>query len=508
MQAALEEAESLRSDAPLPPYAEEAYADALLYLRRPREAFEAYGRVLAVTPKDVDSRYGQFYAAVELEDFDAAYAIIDALVKDEPVWRRYREDPTRYPNADLTYAEVTAAQARFYGNQLGEAWARITGITDPAPANSTGRLALYQIANARGWPRRATAEGEIAASLDPRAVGSKIALVEVALANYRFADAQQLLADLVALYPENTAVQRLARDVDAAQRWLVELEVKPSDSEGGGANASGRSLTTLGKVTSPPIADNWRLYAQHDYANAHPPEGFVERSRVSAGVEWRTPYLTATLYPSQSSGSLAKAGGGGTLDWIATDEIRLALAGEIYSWDTPLRALLHGITSDEVSTKATYRWHESRSVAASFAYQPFTDGNQRFSGGVSYKERLINIPHFDLTANAEAYASSNSRRNAPYYNPRNDLSVTGGLLAEHVLWRSYENSLVQALKVDGGLYSEAGFRDNWIATINYEHRWRFDPLTEFHYGVLLSRRVYDGSVEKSVTLVVGLTQRF
>jgi len=35
-----------------------------------------------------------------------------------------------------------------------------------------------------------------------------------------------------------------------------------------------------------------------------------------------------------------------------------------------------------------------------------------------------------------------------------------------------------------------------------------DPLTEFRYGVLLSRRVYDGSVEKSVTLVVGLTQRF
>ena len=36
----------------------------------------------------------------------------------------------------------------------------------------------------------------------------------------------------------------------------------------------------------------------------------------------------------------------------------------------------------------------------------------------------------------------------------------------------------------------------------------FHPLTEFRYGVLLSRRVYDGSVEKSVTLVVGLTQRF
>jgi biofilm PGA synthesis protein PgaA len=300
----------------------------------------------------------------------------------------------------------------------------------------------------------------------------------------------------------------LAQELDAQLRWLVELEAKPADSKGGGANASGRSLTTQAKVTTPPIDDNWRLFALHDYANAHPPEGYVERSRVSAGVEWRTPDLTATLFPSQSSGSLSKAGAGATLDWIATDQIRLHLAGELYSWNTPLRAELHGTTSNEISAKATYRWDESRSVSTSFSYQPFSDGNQRLSGGGIYTERLINVPRFDLTGNVEVYASSNSLRNASYYNPSHDFTAVGGLLAEHVLWRSYGTSLVQALKVDGGLYSEAGFRDNWIATINYEHRWRFDSLTAFHYGVELSRRVYDGSVEKSVTLVLGVTRRF
>jgi biofilm PGA synthesis protein PgaA len=508
MQEALAEAEALRAEASLPQYAEEAYADALLYLRRPEDARAAYERVLAQSPKDVNARYGVFYSAVELEDFDLAYATIDSMGADEPIWRGYQEDPTRYPNSERASAEVTAAQGRFYGNQLGDAWARITGIADAAPAYSSARLALYQIANARGWPRRATAEGEIAASLDPRGVGSKIALIEVAMLNYRFSDAQRMMTELLALYPENTAVQRLARELDAKQRWLFEVEAKPEDSEGGGANASGKSITTQAKLTSPPIDDNWRLFVLSDYANAHPPEGYVDRSRVSAGVEWRTPEVTATLFPSQSTGTLSKAGGGATVDWLLTDEIRLAFAGELYSWDTPLRAELNGITSDEVSAKANYRWHESRSVSAGFSYQPFTDGNQRLSGGLSYKERLINIPHFDLTGAVEAYASSNTRHNAPYYNPRNDLSATGSLLAEHVLWRSYEDSLVQALKVEGGLYSEAGFHDSWIGTINYEHRWRFDPLTEFHYGVQLARRVYDGSVEKSVTLVVGVTQRF
>ena len=143
------------TDAPLPQYAEEAYADALLYMRQPEDALEAYKRVLAASPKSVQARYGQFYSAVELEDFTTAYATIDSMVADEPIWRGYQDDPGRYPNSERASAEVTAAQARFYGNQLGDAWERISGVADAAPANSSARLALYQIANARGWPRRA-----------------------------------------------------------------------------------------------------------------------------------------------------------------------------------------------------------------------------------------------------------------------------------------------------------------------------------------------------------------
>ncbi|MGZ5904364.1 MAG: poly-beta-1,6 N-acetyl-D-glucosamine export porin PgaA, partial [Reyranella sp.] len=507
MQEAADEGEALSAEGPLPQYVEEAYADALLYLQRPAAAREAYERVLAQSPKDVKARYGKFYASVELEDFATAYATIDALVDDEPIWRSYKDDASRYNNPERAYAQVTAAQARFYGNQLGEAWERITKFTDAAPADHNGRLALYQIANARGWPQRAEAEAQIAASLAPDDVGSKIALIEVAMANYRFVEAQHMMNDLLALYPQDQAVRRLARELDARRRWLFEAEARPSNSDGGGANASGQALIMQGRLTTPPIADNWRLFATADYENAHPPEGFAERARVGAGVELRIPDLTATLYPTQSWGTLPRPGGVATVDWLVTDQIRLSFAGELYSWDTPLRAMLFGITADEYAAKATYRWHESRSLSGSFAYLPFTDGNQRFTGGINFKQRLINLPGFDLTGLAEGYASSNNQPNAPYYNPTRDLALTGGLLAEHLLWRRYDNSLVQALTVDAGLYSEYGFPDNWIGTVNYEHRWRFDPLTEFHYGVMLTRRVYDGSVENTLMFIVGLRQR-
>lgn len=507
MQEVVAEGEALSADGPLTQLAEQAYGDGLLYMQRPKAAREAYERVLAQSPKDVNARYGKFYAAVEMEDFTTAYATIDALVDDEPTWRTYKSDPTRYDNPEKAYAEITAALARLYGNQLADAWARITKFTDAAPANPDGRIALYRIADARDWPYRATEEAQIAASLAPNDLRTKIALIEVAMKSYRFAEAQRMMDELLALYPEDQAVQRLAGELNARQRWLFEAEAKPSISEGGGANASGDALIIEGRLTTPPIADNFRLFALGGYMNAHPPEGFAERARAGVGVEYRIPYLTATIYPTQSWGTLPRTGGGATLDWLVTDQIRLSFSGELYSWDTPLRALLFGITADEYAARATYRWDEQRSVSASFAYMPFTDGNQRFAGGLTFKQRLIDIPHFDLTGILQGYASSNNQPNAPYYNPARDLAVTGGFQAEHILWRRYDNSLVQALTVDAGLYSEYGYSDNWIGTINYEHRWRFDPLTEFRYGVVLGRRVYDGSVENTLTFIVGLRQR-
>jgi biofilm PGA synthesis protein PgaA len=374
MEEAVQEGRALRSDGPLPPYADEAYADALLYLRQPEEAQAAYRRILAANPKDVagdtriKARYGLFYSAVELEDFDTAYATIDALVRDEPIWRTYRDDRSRYANPDRAYAEVTAASARYYGNQLADAWARITRIADAAPANKWARLTLYQWpapAAGRGEPRW---RGEIAASLDPGSAASKIALAEIAIANYRFAAARRMVGGLLAQYPEDRHVQALARSLDADLRWVLESEAKPSISQGGGANAAGPALTMQTRLTTPPIADNWRLFAVTDLRQRHPPEGFVDRTRLSAGVEWRIPYLTATLYPSQSWGTLTKAGGGATLDWSATDHIRLAFAGELYTWETPLRAVLNGITADQYAIKATYRWDESRSLVGRFAY--------------------------------------------------------------------------------------------------------------------------------------------
>jgi biofilm PGA synthesis protein PgaA len=508
MREAAQEAEALRAEAPLPAYVDEAYGDALLYLHRPEEANAAYERVLAVDPKNDQARYGQFYASVETGDFVTAYRAIDILLQNEPLWRTFVGDPTRYPNPEHMTAEIAAAKGRLYADQLGDAWDRISLLRDAAPANEDVRATTSEIAGARGWPRLQDEEADIAASLSPDDVDAKVAQAEASIANHRYDQAERRVRELMALYPENLAVQRVARELDAEHRWLLELEAKPSWNSGGGVNAPGQEFESSTRLTTPLIADHWKLFGYYDYSFANPIEGFVWRDLAGAGIDWQLEHLRATLYGNDSWGTLQRGGGGITVNWAATDQILLGTKAELFSTDTPLRALFYGITSDEYEVTATYRWHESSNLALTAAFQPFTDGNQRLIGSASFKQKLFEQPRFTITGLVDLGVSSNSRgEQTPYYNPLSDLSATGGVLLEHVLWRRSDYSLTQALQVEGGLYAEQGFNNDWLGVASYEHRWSLAPLTEFHYGIEVSRRVYDGQEVRELAFTLGLRQR-
>ena len=64
------------------------------------------------------------------------------------------------------------------------------------------------------------------------------------------------------------------------------------------------------------------------------------------------------------------------------------------------------------------------------------------------------------------------------------------------------------MTINAGLYDEAHFSPNFIATVHYEHRWRFDPFMELRYGLQLQRKVYDGSVENTAMLTLGMLWKF
>lgn len=492
----------------LPPYAERARADALLYLRRPEEAAESYRRVIAGNPDDRDARYGLFYAQAEAEDFDDAYQTIDDLVQREPATTAFTDDRSPRMNSDHWDAAIAAGLARLYGDQLGEAEEHLAPMAAAAPAAPAVRLANAEVSNARGHPRAAEEEAKIAQSLDPLDPAAEKFLADLDIQRFRFKEARTRIRKLQALYPEDVQVRHLAEQLEADTGWLFELEASPSWSRGGGGNKSGDELMINGRLWSPPIDDRWRLFVLDDYTYGHPEEGFVERNRGGAGMELRLEDVRLTAYGTYSTGELEDPGGGFTLDWAIDDYFSVALAGEIFTIETPLRALIADTKANQVSARATYRWHESREVSLFGGYLDFDDGNEQAQAGLDLQQRLADIPHFDLTGRAGVFASTNSRQDVAYYAPERDLTATAGLLAEHVLWRDYEASLVQAFTVDAGIYAQEGFGTDWVGSIGYEHRWGFRPRTEFRYGVVVARNVFDGDPEESLAVTFGLQQKF
>jgi hypothetical protein len=62
--------------------------------------------------------------------------------------------------------------------------------------------------------------------------------------------------------------------------------------------------------------------------------------------------------------------------------------------------------------------------------------------------------------------------------------------------------------VDAGIYAQEGFGTDWVGSIGYEQRWAFQPRTEFRYGVVLARNVFDGDPEESLAVTFGLQRKF
>jgi biofilm PGA synthesis protein PgaA len=502
------EAEELQRDAALPPYALQAEADARLHLRQPDRALQLYESLLETEPDDIQAAYGRIFALIETERLAEAIRSADSVAASRPRFIGFAGGPATTPDPEALYAAQLAAEVRLWSNLEAEGHAGLRALAEAAPANPSLRVAMSGAHGARGWPRAAEAEAEIAASLDPDGLSPQIALADTALVRRRYPRAGQRIEALLRLAPENVRVARLAKEHHAATGWQLEADGSLSFGDGGGDNRLGDGHVLMGRLSSPIVAQNLRLFAEAENSRATPVEGTAERTRLAAGLAVEGVDMVARAHVAANLGALDRAGAGLSIDWWADDRWSFALEGELFSRQTPLRALLAGIRADAVTAAARFRRDERFEVAARVGWLGFSDGNDRWWGGVSAAQRLVSAPHFDLSGRADLWFSSNSAPGGPYFAPERDLSATLGLGAQHVAWRRYERAFVHALDVDAGLYQQRGFESDWIATARYEHRWRFDPWREVITGVTVSRRVYDGEPERTLALHAGLRQRF
>lgn len=507
--------EALRRDGiPVPDYALAHVSAAYLNRRQPEKALELYQRVLQggaqqTSPEThVDNQIGLFYSLVEVEEHEKARKVMEQAVDEQPIWLKVKGSPQRVGNPLRLDAEHTEALGYLYADDTEEAQTRLETMVTHAPNNAALRTSLAAVYRAREQPRRASEELKLAETMAPRAITVIAEQAHAAMDLGQWEQAEILLNDAHARLPEHTLSQNIMR------RWKTHNKAELQVSAQGGlisdTPVAGQNDLTLESVLySAPIRHNWRPFAGVGYAHGEFEEGTTDFRWMRAGVQWYGKGLTAELEGSaQRYGYDTKTGVRAMAYYDLNDHWQVGSAVAFRSTDTPVRALHHNVTSNSLTAFTRWRANERREWSLSTTAARFSDSNKRFSMYLSGRERLYTTPKIKADAELAVYASRNTRRDAPYFNPRADVEVLPAIKFTHLLHRRYERALEHSLTLGAGVYAQRGYGAGAVATAAYGVHYHHS--NDFDVGATIAgtTRPYDGQRERELRFMINMNIRF
>ncbi len=492
----------------LPFYVLSAVGDAYLYLDYPESARDLYLQALQKQPGDFDTEMNLFYAYVDLDDFPAAFEIVDRLNQAEKPWLHTAgiRAPTRNPHKVQT--ESAAAMARAYADMLDPAQRRIEALHGEAPYNLELRQDLASIYEYRGWPRRARKAYRLGMAQPEEIVrlGLEAGYARTQFALNEFQPFEQTMFSLVARYPREKTVQRLQYDWQVHN--LRQLIVEAGFAKSPNAGQSNRDINLSATLFSSPVRYNTRFFTGFYLAQARFAEGTETYRRYGVGLEYRVRDLEAVAEATYNQDGVSKPGFRLEGTWFVNDQWSIATELEKFSRETPLRALKHGIDANSLVMRVRYRVSDEQHFSLGYQGMDFSDGNLRQALSADWFQRLYTAPAYKLNSILEFYGSKNSENNTPYFNPQMDFSAS--LTLENIWrqWRRYSCSLHHRLALTLGDYWQQDYGTGVTGSILYEQRWNAHDRLEFLYGGSLGHRIYDGDSENYYALHMRLDWRF
>ncbi|HET6515372.1 MAG TPA: hypothetical protein VFG09_09465 [Thermodesulfovibrionales bacterium] len=154
------------------------------------------------------------------------------------------------------------------------------------------------------------------------------------------------------------------------------------------------------------------------------------------------------------------------------------LSYDSFTTDVPLRARVFGIESDKLEADIVYRESEWRSYGLFLTDMNFSDGNTRLGAMIDYQQGLLVKRDWKVRMSLDLGYSHNSRRNASYFNPSHDVTLSITPMVEQTIRRMYGRSFVHRLFFGMGVYDEAGFKTKPIASLRYQQEYE---LSDVHH---------------------------
>lgn len=500
----VQEAELLQAGGqPLPGYTDVWVATSLLAQRRPEESYQIFSR----NPKNI-IQPDMFYAAIESDNLPAAKRIVDRMIAITPYQVHDYGSTIKTPNDQWLINQLQLAEYLALSGDLAGAQKKTEQMTRTAPGNQEVRINYATVLAARGLPRAAQIQLKIAEALGPQNQHLIIQQAYNAQTLQEWHAFEELTDNAVARSAEYSVTKQLAREREIHHK--SELRINASKGISSDSPISGsRDFTGNVVLYAPPLAEHWRPFAGFNFATGRFEEGTGYNRNVLGGVEFTArDYWVEAELSNHNFGRGNKVGARLSAWHDFNDHWRAGVTAERLSSTTPLRALRNGVTAN--GGQAFVRWYhnERREYQLSVAPGWFSDGNRRMEYSLTGKERLWTRSHFTLDLTPDISASTNSKQNVPYYNPKRDLSITPALSAEHILWRRYDTVWSQQLTGGVGAYWQKGQGTGLITQLGYGQRVQLNKVLDAGVTLTWDKRPYDGKRERNLGVAVDMNLRF
>jgi biofilm PGA synthesis protein PgaA len=232
--------------------------------------------------------------------------------------------------------------------------------------------------------------------------------------------------------------------------------VAANDAESGAITGS-RDWGIESVIYTPPIDEDWRLFAGAGYATADFTEGTGHHRWQRVGVERRTRDMTLEAEVSNHSyGFGSKQGARVSIARDINDHWQYGGSLDYLAATTPLRALNTDVTANGGSGFIRWRANESREWKLAVSPSHFSDGNDRLEAMLTGREGVYSSPKVQVELGLEVSASRNSKEDTLYFNPKSDVGVMPTVTVNHVLYHRYETQWSQQFQLGAGGLPSAG----------------------------------------------------
>jgi biofilm PGA synthesis protein PgaA len=492
-----------KSGRPAPYWATEAVADALLYLKRPKEAEKFYKITLERSPlkAPINTYLGLLNTYIELREWDQGDQARDRI--EDFLKHRKLNFVEKYE------AWVALGWYLIYKDQLQEAQDYFDAALQEAGLNPGFRSGLGDTFYFRGWPRKALEQFKIALTVAPQDKSTRISKAFALNAlNYKYA-ARELAAELYRKYPYDLHAQNLyetLRVEDMHRVWSDARFVNewPGVTEyrfGGGAEVT---ITPLFKLFS-------TILHMHSLEETDNTKYAYSWDRLGFGFTWiMLPSVTITQSASWDYLKSGDLGSYTKVEWRANDYFKATASFDSFSLDIPLRARATGIKGKTALLNLDYRESELRDYNLVLLSNWLSDGN--FNPGIllGFDQNIINKPDWKVRLGPEFYYGRYSKdpNVVPYFSPNFEYSLMLRPSLQVTHYNRYDKLIRSNLYTHVGLYREWGYAFYPIAGVRYEQEIKASKTFWLKWSVGYYTRVYDGEYTNAVDGFLTINKKF